>query len=51
MVCLRMVPRPVVGNVLRPQPPKVAELPLAVTAVQPVEVHVDGFGCLGNIFC
>ena len=48
MVGFRVVFRPLVRWILCPRPPKVAELPLAVAAAQPVKVHVDGFGGLGN---
>ena len=39
-----MVFCPVVGSVVDSRTPVVSELPLGVTTMQPVDLHVHGFG-------
>ncbi len=41
---------PIVGNVLLARSPIVTELSLAVSASQPVKIHVDRFGGLRDDF-
>ena len=50
MVGPRVVFGPVVGQIVVARPPVVAELSLAVPAAEPVEIHIDGFGGLGDDF-
>ncbi len=42
---------PVVGKVLHPRLPKEVGLPLVGLASQSVEVYVDCYVDLGNVFC